>query len=733
VNSAPDYYDYREQARGFEALAACGIGAGKVTLTGGGRPERVAVLVVSHDLLHTLGVSPAAGRLFTATEGTAGASHAVIVSARLAARRFGTPEAAVGKALAVSGIAQREVSATIVGVMPPTFRFIDAADMWVPMRRGEDDGPETRRFHNWILVGRLGPGVSMATVQRQIDVVSARLQRQYPETNKFKGLRVDPLQSTLLRAHTPRLMLLMAAVGLLLFIACANVAGMLLARGVARRSEFAVRAALGASRGRIAAQLLTESLLLAGAAGVVGVLLAFWLRRLLPIATGLAEAGVPAGGLEGQVLLFALGASLVTGVLCGVAPAVRASGTRLAGQLAPGARATESRGGSRLRSVLVAAQVALSLVMLVGAGLLVRSLAALMATDLRFDTTNLLATTIDAPYEDPTERLQFQRGVLEDLAAIPGVTAVTFTSHMPILEPWGDPPMYPATRPPTDSSQLRSALRRSVPPGFFRTMGIRHLSGRDLAPSDRIGTPPVMVVNDVFVREFFPLENPIGERVVMPGGTPMEYEIVGVVDSARTELVGGGPYSSVYTSANQAPPQRLKVLMRSSLPPQQLTGAVRKVVAARNPEIPVDPLERLDDIVGQSLAPQRVTTVTLTTFSVLALLLSSLGLYGVLAHYVNERTHEIGVRVALGAGGGRVVRDVLRQSALMVVPGLVAGVAASLAGARLIARFLYGVPPTDPTTFVVVGAGLSLVALTASAWPAWQAATVDPVVALRLE
>ena len=733
-NSAPDYYDYREQTTGFEVLARCGIGAGKVTVTGGVRPERIPAMAVSDDLLSMLGVSPVAGRLFTAEEGQAGAPWTVVVSTRLAERRFGSAEAAIGRALAMAGVAPGDVSATIVGVVPFTFRFIDTADMWLPIRRRENDGPETRRFHNWILVGRLKPGVSMATVQGQLDVVSRRLQQQYPATNKVKGMRVDPLQATLLRAQTPRLMVLMGAVGLVLLIACANVAGMLLARGVARRSELAVRAALGASRGRIAAQLLAESLLLSAVAGAVGVVLAFWLRQLLPAATGLADAGVVASGLEGRVLLFALGVSLLTGVLCGMAPAARASAGGLVESLAPGVRATESRGGSRARSVLVAAQVALSVMLLVGAGLLIRSLFALMTTDLRFDTRNLLATTVDVPYEDANQRLQLQAGLHEDLAAIPGVTAVTFTSHMPILEPWSDPPMYAAKRPPADASQERTAFRRWVPPGFFKALGIRALSGRDLTPSDRPGTRLVMVVNDVFVREFFPGENPIGQRVVMPGGeNPREYEIVGVVDSARTELVGGGPFASVYISATQEPRGDMKILMRSALAPQQLTETVRKLVAARNPEIPVDPLERMEDIVGQSLAPQRVTTVTLTAFSVLALLLTSLGLYGVLAHYVTARTHEIGVRMALGAGAGRVVTHVLWRSALMVVPGLGVGLLASLAGTKLITRFLYGVPPTDPVTFVAVITGLLLVAFVASVWPASRAARIDPVQALRAE
>jgi putative ABC transport system permease protein len=305
---------------------------------------------------------------------------------------------------------------------------------------------------------------------------------------------------------------------------------------------------------------------------------------------------------------------------------------------------------------------------------------------------------------------------------------------MPILEPWGDPPMYPAKRPPIDASEERTAFRRAVLPGFFKALGIRALSGRDLSPADRIGTPLVMVVNDVFAREFFPGENPIGQLVVMPGGrNPTEYEIVGIVDSARTELVGEGPYASVYVSANQRPLNSVNILIRSTLPPETLTGAVQKLVAARDPEIPVDPLVSMENIVGESLTPQRVTTVTLTTFSVIALLLASLGLYGVLTHYVTQRTHEIGVRMALGADARRVVVHVLWRSALMVVPGLAAGLLVSLTGTKLIAQFLYGVPPTDPVTFAGVSVVLLVVAFAASAWPAWRAAHIEPMQALRGE
>jgi putative ABC transport system permease protein len=734
-NSAPDYYDYRAQTDAFQSLAAAGSGAVKVTVTGGERPERVSATRVSHDLFRTLGVAPAAGRWFTADEGKTGAPYVVMISERLARRRFGDARAAVGRSLVLAGAAPQDLPATVVGVMPAAYRFLDEVDVWAVIREGENDGPVTRQFHNWVLVARLKPGASLEGAQRQVDVISRRLQQLYPATNKQKALRLDPLQVALFEPQTPRLMLLMGAVGFVLLIACANVAGLLLARGAARRSELAVRAALGASRGRIVCQLLTESIFLAVIAGLAGVALSVWLQRLLPIATGLAGRGVAASGLEWPVLLFALAASVATGLLFGTAPAARASSLRLAECLAPGVRATDTKGGTRLRSALVVAQVAVSLVLLVGAGLLIQSLARLARTDLGFDARHVLTGQIQAPYPDAKRRLQFFEGLRDDLAAIPGVTAVSFTSHVPVRDTAGDPPMWAAERPPADSSQEQTAALRLVLPGYLEALRIPLMAGRDLVATDREGTPRVLVINQVMARTLFPGENPLGRKVMVATGTePVALEVVGVAGDARIYGVGQPAPMTMYATAYQFPRATgLNLVVRTSLDPQSLVGTVRRLVAARNPDVPVENLVGLDDLIGQSLAADRVIAITLSLFSAAALLLASLGLYGVLAYYVTRRTHEIGVRMALGADARSVLTHVLARSASMVMPGLALGLGASLAGSRLIERLLYDVTPTDPLSLAAATVSLAVVAFLASAWPAWRAAHIDPVQALRGE
>lgn len=734
LNSAPDYYDYKDGAGGFESLAASMPRAVRIGIATTGRTERADLMVVSTDLFATLGVRPIAGRLFGASDGTSDAAPVALVGSSFAAHWYGDPQKAVGQAISQAGGGADGMAATIIGVMPAGCRFLDDADVWLPMRRGENDGPTTRQFHNWVLVGRLRDGVTIDAARSQVNVIAARLQQTYPATNKEKGLQLDPLQGALFEAQTPRLMLLMGAVALVLLIACANVAGLLLARATSRQSELAIRAALGASRGRILAQLLTESFLLAAVSGVLGVTLAIWLKRLLPMATGLANTGVSVGGLDTTVLAFAAVLSLATGVLFGTVPALRASSRGVASSLGSGPRLAGTASGTRLRSLLVVAQVAVSLVLLIGAGLLVRSFARLMTTDLGFEVERLLTAQIEAPYEDQGRRLQFYEGLASDVASVPGVTAVAFTTHVPIRDPWGDPPVWAEGRRPVDSTGERTANVRVVTPGYFRTMGMPLVAGRDLEDSDTAETRSVGVISSDAARAFFPEGDAIGKRIMIStAGEPLPVDIVGVVAEARLNSVAGGPYPAIYLSIAQRTPERLNLMVRTALPPASLTNAVRAKVTARDPNVPVDEVTAMEAVLGDSLLQPRVTTVTLGLFSALALVLALLGLYGVLAYYVVQRRHEIGVRMALGADTRTVLTLVVARSALLVGPGLLTGVIAAAFGVRLMENQLYDVTPFDPATYLGVTALMAVVALGASAWPAWRAAHIDAARVLRSE
>jgi len=733
MSSAPNYYDYRAQATGFEVLAASKLSSLKSSMSGDGAPpERVATTTVSYDFFRTLGVAPVAGRWFAPDEGVAGGPDVVLVSERLARRRFGDAQAAVGRTFTATGIASQSVVATIVGVLPETFPFPGPADMWVPMRRGVEDGPETRAYNNWVMVGRLKPGVSLEGAQRQVDVIAGRLERDYPETNRGRGLLLQPLQTALFGPQSPQLIVLMAAVGLVLLIACANVAGLLLARGAARRHEMAMRAALGASRGRLVGQLLSESLLLTVVAGVVGVAVAIWLQRLLPTAAGFDGSGLEFRALDLPVLLFAAAISAVTGLLFGIVPAVRTSATGAAAQLASGGRSTESKSGTRLRSLLVVAQVAASLSLLVGAGVLIRTFAQLVGTDVGFDTKQVLFGEIALPYGDADRRLLFYDQLREEVAALPGVTAVTLSSHVPLRDQAGDPPVWNPERPPVDASQQQTALERIVSPGFFSAMRIPLIAGRDLAKSDRAGSPPVLVINQLMARTLFPGQEPLGKHVMVLG-TPTAFEVIGVVGDARIETIARAPAMTMYGSLYQRPRPWLGMMVRTSQDPAVLTGTIRRLVASHDASVPFEPLVRLEWLAGDSLRSSRVIALMLGAFSLLALLLASLGLYGVLSYYVSQRTSEIGVRMALGADRATILRHVLGRSGMIVIPGLVLGLGASLASTRLLAKLFPNMPSADPATILAATACLALVAAAASAWPAWRAASVDPVQAIRGE
>lgn len=731
--SAPDYFDYREQVSSFEGFAAICVMARKATVASADEPERAYFTYVSPDFFRILGVTAEAGRWFSADEARPGGPDAVVVSADFARRRWGDVRKAPGEPLAINGKAY-----TVAGVAPEGFRLVhDDVDLWAPMRRGEEVASLGRQFHNWWVVARLKPGVTLATAQREMDVINTRLARQYPDTNTGKGLRLDPLQTALAGPYAARLFVLMAAVGAALLIACANVAGLSLARGSARRSELAVRAALGASRVRIAGQLLTESVVLALASGALGVALAFWLHRLLPFVAGLGGSHLAPGGLEWPVLLFALAVSALSGVLFGLAPAWRNSSHLLAQDLAPGGRSQASRSGGTLRSALVAGQVAMSLVLLAGAGLLIRSFGRLSTADLGFEARHLLTGEIQLPDSayPPDRRIQFFDGLREELAAAPGVEAAGFITALPVRNPGFDLSAWNPERPPASPVQRPTAMRRVALPGYFRAVRIPLLRGRDFDRRDREGAPLVAIVNQELVRRLFPGADPLGRRLAVDnfGPQPSFFEIVGVAGDASLNIVGESPYPAMYFSYYQQPDATMRFALRTEGSPESVTGAVRRLVRARDASIPVESVVAMERILGESLAPAEATATLLGVLAGLALLLAATGLYGSLAYSVAQRTGEIGLRMALGAQPADVLRLVVRQAALLAGAGVAIGLAASLVVTRFLDSLLYGVPPADPATLAAVSTGLLGVTLLAAGVPARRAARIDPVIALRRE
>lgn len=736
-----DYLDYREQAGSFASLAASPGGSFPLASTGGDRPERVDTQIVSFNLFSTLGVAPVLGRTFTAEEGAPvpasagpqapmGLPSVGIVSFGYWQRRFGGSPEALGRSLTLMG-----QPVTVIGVMPEGFSFQGSADVWLPM---QPDPREARRFHNWLVVGRLKPGVGLAAAQSEIDAISSRLAAGYPDSNKGKGLHLDPLHDALVENLRPQVLLIMAAVALMLLIASGNVASLMLARGVTRRSELAMRVALGASRTRLVRQLVTESVVLAFLGGAAGLAVASALQRALPTLLGLDALAITSLRLDWRVLAFAFAVSLLTGVLVGLVPALRSTRISPFEELKGGTRTATSGSGARLRMALVAAQVTMSLVLLVGSSLLIRSFAKLVRTDLGFDPENLLTaafTLPPQPYTSDAARIQFFDELLAEVRALPGVTAAGMVSRLPILGPGGDIYVWTPDKPPTERGLGQTAYSRRVLPGYFATMRMPLVAGRDIEATDRVGATPVLVINQTMARTLFPDETPLGRKVVVDVGadTPVTFDVVGVVADARIGDVASVPYLTMYHSFYQFTGARLSLAIRSSADPQGITRALRELVWRRDKDIPVEELATMKGAIKSSMLAQRTLAGTVTSFSLLALLLAAVGLFGVLAYQVNQRQHELGIRMALGARRGHVLTAILGQGLKVTGIGLAAGVVAGLALTRLMEGLLYEVAATDPASFLVAAACLLAVALLACLAPALRALRIQPMTALHYE
>ena len=737
ASSYPEYQDVREKTHTLASVAA--FTGTDANLSGDGAPERVRLELVSRSFLPTLGVEPALGRNFTADEDGGRGQKVALITDELWRRRFGGDASVLGKSITLD----REPY-QIVGVLPRGFSFDRPHDVYVPLALSLED--RDKRGADWLqMVARRAPGVTEAQLDSDLDGLSRRLRADfssdYPaELHWF--LSAVPLAGYVVGDVRLMLLVLLGAVACVLIIACANVANLLLARTAARTREMALRRALGARRGQIVRQLLTESLLLSLAGGGLGLLLAVWGIDAL---VAIAPSTLPRFGevqLDLRVLLFTAAVALVTGVLFGLAPALAASRPELHDALKDGARTT-GHGHGRLRKTLIVAEIAISLVLLVGAGLMLRSFARLRAVDPGFATDHLLTLRISLPTPladetdaDYTRYAAFFTRARERLAALPGVRSAGGASVLPFSHSEEILTFAIDGYTPPAKLGMQAAFIREVTPGYFETMGIPLVAGRLLAASDTYDAPPVMVVNQAFVRRFWPKGgDPVGKRLKLDGAPDAKWwTIAGVVGDTRTRGLAAAPVAECYfPHAQRRRAAALTMVLRTDGNPTALAGAARAAIAELDPSQPVFDVRPMDDVVAATMAQRRFTLTLMLLFGVVALVLAAVGIYGVMAYTVAQRTREVGIRMALGARPAAVLAMVLGDGMRLVALGLALGAAAALALGRVVSSLLYGVGAADPLTYALIAAGLAAVALLAIVLPARRAMRVDPMVALRAE
>jgi putative ABC transport system permease protein len=736
----PNYLDWRAQQTVFEQMAAMQLQS--YNLSGAGEAERLSGRNVSPEFFAALGVAPALGRVFTEEENAPGRERVAVISHGLWQRRFGGDAAVLGRAVTLNG-----QPFTVVGVLPQGFRYSSPSDVYVPINSAIDDTMRTSRsYHPGIAVlARLKDGVTVERAAEEMKTIAARLSAQYPETNTGNGVRVQPLSEFFVGQIRPALLILLAAVGLVLLIACANVANLLLARAAARGREIAIRTALGASRLRIVRQLLTESVTLALLGGGGGLLLALWGVDAL---RSLAADNLPPTaevGLDSNVLLFTLGVSFLTGVAFGLAPALQASRADLSTSLKEGGRGqTGGVGRQRMRSALVVSEVALSLLLLIGAGLMMKSFFLMRQAETGFDPSNLLTMQVSRAIgkgETAARSARFFDDLRERLRAVPGVTAAAYSTGVPMLGA-PDTSVMIAGQPVPEPGKAPQVTFYVASPGYLETMNIPLVRGRFFGEHDDAGAPLVGVVDEVFARTIFPGEDAVGKRLRGYGPGMPDMEIVGVVGHV-SQGGPGAPESAraqLYYAFRQVPEKYLPdfmgdvtVVVRTAADPATVVAAARREAQALDPAQPLYSVVTMEEVMAQSVATQKLSTLLLGLFAGVALLLAAVGLYGVMSYAVTQRTHEIGVRLALGAGRRDILRMVVGQGMLLTAAGIAVGLVAALAGTRLMASVLYGVSATDPATFAGISLVLAAVALAANYFPARRATKVDPMEALRYE
>ncbi len=721
--SRVDYLDYREMNRTFDQLAAIMWGTWDVTMTGESRPQLLQATGVTWNLFKALRVEPVIGRSFTLEDEISGDGSGVVIDFGTWQNGFGADPDVIGRTIQLDG-----TSAVVIGVMPLGFQFLFDVDVWILI---DDNFPvDSRRdSHSLLAVGRMKDGVGIEQASADLEAIAAGLAEEYPEADGDKGIVLTDLHEYLVRGVSLNLRLLMATSILVLLIACANVAGLLLARGERRMSEIAMRGALGASRFRLVRQLLTESIVLTVVAGMLGIgaswALQVGLVRLLPI-SGL---GFDRPEVNLAAIGFAILVSVLCGVMVGVVPALRGSVLQPASRLGSTRGNTRSARSRRLQSGYVVLQVAVSIALLVGSVMLIRSMLRLSAVDLGFSAEGLFSGEINVQpdkYPSAQERAQFFESLVAEVEAVPGVVSAALTSKMPLRALGTDWPTWPADRPQPPNQEAFMPMARWVSPGYFDTMGIPLLRGRDIATSDDVNSTPVIVLSESAARGVFGEADPIGREVRVAFGPVQDpIQVVGVVADSRLNGLRRAPDAAMYMSASQFGATRMWLAVRTSGDAGSLTGPISDLVQRRDPDVVISQPRSMTSVVDNWQSGFRVVVTALTLFSAVALILTVVGLYGVLAYNVSQRTNEIGIRLAVGASRGSLIGMVLRQGWGMVGLGLVLGLGAVYPMTLLIRPLLFGVEPLDPPAFAGAVGLIAIVSTLAAYLPARRATRVN--------
>jgi predicted permease len=723
--SPANFYDWKREARLFDGMAVYRFR--QFILTGGGNAESIVAGAVGADFFQVARAHPAMGRVFLPEEDEPARSRVVILSDAFWKSHLGGASNVIGRTLTLNG-----ETYTIVGVMAARFSVaswaISGRDMWVPIAHTQEQRA-IRENHNEQVIARLRPGVSVAQAQTEMDVISKRLEQEYPQVNAGWGATVVPLRELIVGDVRMTLVMLLAAVGLVLLIACANVGNLLFARALARRKELAIRSALGAGRARVFQQLLVEALTLAIVGGVAGLLLA---RTALTAGAALLADQLPRADevtIDSRVLLFVVVASFITGILAGTVPAMRAGRADLNDALKEGGR-SDSAVGIRTRRVLIVCEVALSLVLLMGAGVMLRSLFALRNVDAGFTSQNVLALQVSLPkskYKDPARISVFFDNLLQRIRALPGVQAAGAVDDLPVTGGSVQPIVLEGHAELASRDQPTVAVRK-ITSGYLRAMTIPLVRGRDVADSD----VDVMLVSRSAAALLWDDVDPIGRRVTLPleSRTSLK-QVIGIVGDVKQGDLSEAAMPTVYEYTREHDWTSLAITVRSSVPPLTLAQPITAAVRAIDPDQPIDTMKTMDQVLDETLTSQRFSALLLGLFAAVAVALASVGIYSVLSYIVRGRSREIGIRTALGAQTADVVRLVIREGMTPTVIGIAIGVMAALASARLLQKLVFGVSPSDPLTLAGVAGMLAIVAVMASLVPAYRASRVDPLTVLR--